>query len=240
MLAAALTLLLAPAVPLHAQAATGQPYTGPRFPGGPDSLRAYLLRHPLRQVGKGPVFVQFDVLPADRRHKPHVVLPPGRKALSGAATSAVLRLVADMPEWTPGRQDDTPITTVTLCLNEASPALPYADEMPVLPGMEPGIIGIYRYLPNIQVVTPEIVRHKLTGDVYMYFEVSETGHLENARVIGGEVPALNDAALLTVAPRTGLPERCVRGSARRAAADPALLSPRGLGTHRAVARGLPC
>ena len=198
-LAAALTLLLATAAPLHAQGPTAQLYAGPRFPGGPDSLRAFLLRHSLRQVGKGLVFVQFDVLSADRRQKPHVVLPPGRKALSGAATAAVLRLVADMPAWTPGRQDDTPITTVTLCLNGASPALAYADEMPVFPGMEPGIIGIYRYLPNIQVVTPEIVRRKLTGDVYVYFEVSETGLLENARVIGGEVPTLNDASLRTVA-----------------------------------------
>ena len=137
-------------------------YAGPRFPGGPDSLRVYLARHPLRKAGEGPVFVQFDVLPSARRHKPTLILPPGRPPLTPAVAAAALRLVAEMPEWSPGRQDvEVPITTVTLRLATGSvppaAARAYADEMPVFDGLEPGIVGFYRYMPNVQVVTPEII-----------------------------------------------------------------------------------
>ncbi len=198
-----MTMLLAPAAGLHAQLITptaARPYAGPRFPGGPDSLRAWLQRHPLPQAGRTPVFVQFDVLPSDPLHEPHVIVPPGSRTLPAAVATAALHLVAEMPTWTPGRQDvEIPITTVTLCLSEASLALAYADEMPAFPDIEPGIIGFYRYMPGIQVVTPQILQKKLAGDVYVYFEVSPAGHLENACVIGGTVPALNDAALRTVA-----------------------------------------
>ena len=144
--------------------------------------------------------MQFDVLPREPRHKPNLILRPDHSALLPAVAAAALRTVSEMPAWIPGRQDvEIPITTVTLCLTPGSTALAYADEMPVFPGLEPGIIGFYRYMPGIQVVTPEIVKNKLTGDVFVYFEVSEIGHLEKAQVIGGSVPALNDAALRTVA-----------------------------------------
>ena len=202
-----LTLGLSGALLLLAAAATAQTtpvspaaYAGPRYPGGPDSLRVYLTRHALRQAGKGPVFVQFDVLPRESKYKPTLILPPNRAALSSAMAAKALSTVTEMPAWTPGQQDvEIPITTVTLCLTPASTALAYADEMPVFPGVEPGIIGFYRFMPGIQVVTPEIIKRKLTGDVFVYFEVSDTGQLEKAQVIGGSEPALNDAALRTVA-----------------------------------------
>ena len=184
-------------------------YTGPRFPGGPDSLRVYLSRHALRT---GHTFVQFDVLPTDQLHKP-VLKYPGSKPPTIAQSAAAMRIVKAMPAWTLGRQDvDIPITTVTLCLsdNRRTAALAYADEMPVFPGMEPGIIGLYRFLPDVLVSPPksywdEKFRGKDEGQtpenefVYAYFEVSETGRIENTQIINGTSTVLNDAALQTIA-----------------------------------------
>ncbi len=199
----ALFLLLA--LPASAQTATTSPdaaYAGPRFAGGPDSLRAYISRHRLGRVSE-PVFVQFDIVPDSSPKNIHLLTPPGHKPWPAAAEAEATQLVQAMPTWTPGRQDvEIPITTMTLQLNPARPAptaLLYADEMPVFASMDPGIIGVYRYLPTIQVITPEMLRKKLKGDVYAYFEVSETGRLEHAQILDGSVPAVNEAARQTIA-----------------------------------------
>jgi len=198
-------LLTLATLPAWAQSPTASPdatYAGPRFAGGPDSLRAYLGQHRLRQVSE-PVFVQFDIGAAGPPENIHLLTPPNHKPWPAAAVAEATRLVQAMPAWAPGRQDvEIPITTMTLRLNPAQPApaaLLYANEMPVFANMEPGIIGIYRYLPTVQVITPEMIRKKLKGDVYAYFEISETGHLENVQILDGSVPAVNEAARQTLA-----------------------------------------
>lgn len=198
-------LLALVALPAWAQSPAASPdatYAGPRFAGGPDSLRAYLGRHRLRQVSE-PVFVQFDIGPDGPPQNIHLLTPPGHKPWPAAAGAEATQLVLAMPTWAAGRQDvEIPITTVTLGLNPsraASTALPYADEMPVFASMEPGIIGVYHYLPTVQIITPEMIRKKLKGDVYAYFEVSETGHLEHKQILDGSVPAVNEAARQTMA-----------------------------------------
>lgn len=206
---AASVLLAGGALPVQAQdtflPATTLPaatYAGPRFAGGPDSLRAYLSQHRLRQVSE-PVFVQFDIVPGSRPKNIHLLTPPGHQPWPPATEAEATRLVLAMPAWVPGRQDvEIPITTMTLGLNPTRPASTarlYADEMPVFANMEPGIIGIYRYLPTVQVITPEMIRQKLKGDVYAYFEVSETGHLEHVQILDGSIPAVNEAARQTIA-----------------------------------------
>ena len=202
LLPALLTLAVLPAWAQSPAASPDAAYAGPRFAGGPDSLRAYLGQHRLRQVSE-PVFVQFDIGAAGPPQNVHLLTPPGHKPWPAAAEAEATRLVQAMPAWAPGRQDvEIPITTVTLGFNPARPtptALPYADEMPVFASMEPGIIGVYRYLPTVQVITPEMIRKKLKGDVYAYFEVSETGHVEHAQILDGSVPAVNEAARQTMA-----------------------------------------
>lgn len=177
-------------------------YAGPRFAGGPDSLRAYLSQHRLRQVSE-PVYVQFDIGPGSPPQNIQLLTPPGHKPWPAAAVAEAARLVRAMPTWVPGRQDvEVPITTVTLGFNPPRPAptaLPYADEMPVFANMEPGIIGVYGYLPTVLVVPADVLRKKLQGDVYAYFEVSETGQLEHIKILGGNTPALNEAARQTIA-----------------------------------------
>lgn len=209
-----LSLLAAATLPAAAQAPEPAPtasptgsypgaaYAGPRFAGGPDSLRSYLSQHRLRQVSE-PVFVQFDIVPGSRPKNIQLLTPPGHQPWPPATEAEATRLVLAMPAWVPGRQDvEIPITTITLGFNPARPASTarlYADEMPVFANMEPGIIGIYRYLPTVQVITPEMIRQKLKGDVYAYFEVSETGHLEHVQILDGNIPAVNEAARQTIA-----------------------------------------
>jgi protein TonB len=210
-----LALLLTTASAAWAQVGTDPAYTGPRFPGGPDSLRAYLRRHPLpAAAGKGPVFVQFDVLPLHRRNEPHLLLPPGRAALSPAGQAAVWGLLAQLPDWEPGRQDvETPITTVTLCLNDPqqSPAaLSYADTMPEFAEMKPGIIGLYQRMAEVYTVdktVETILAQKLQGDAYVYFEVAETGQVEHVHILNGDHPLLVRNALQTM---SRLPQKATR------------------------------
>lgn len=206
-LTAALIVLLAASSTTQAQLPASPPaaYEGPRFPGGPDSLLAWLRRHPILKADKGPVFVQFDVMPGAPLKNLQTLTPFGRKPLKPVATAEALATARAMPAWTPGRQDvETPVTTVTLGLNPTSDAVPayaYADELPVFPGIEPGIVGLYRYLPTVLVlpeVSAEVLRKNPSNDVYAYFEVSETGRIENRQIISGNLPALNKAALLTL------------------------------------------
>ena len=197
-----LTLFLTVTGPAASQAVSAA-YEGPRYPGGPDSLRAYLRRHTIPKAGAEPVFVQFDVVPSAPFKNLQVLTPPGRRTPKPAITAATLAAAKAMPAWIPGRQDvETPITTVTLGFNQGSNkglAYPYADEMPVFADMAPGIIGLYRYLPTV-LVMPElgVLRKNAMNDVYAYFEVAETGRLENRQIIGGNLPALNQAAMLTL------------------------------------------
>ena len=211
-------LSVLPVAILQAQPTTpvATTYAGPRFIGGPDSLRAYLGRHPLRQTSE-QVFVQFEVGPGTRPKNVRLRATPGSRPWPAAVAAEVARLVQAMPTWTPGRQDvEIPIRTVTLALNAppaAAPAYAYADEMPVFANMEPGILGLYRYLPTVQVTTPEILQNDLTGDVYVYLEVSETGRLEHVSILDGDVPALCNAARQTIArlPQQALKPAQLRG-----------------------------
>lgn len=145
-LAAALTLLLAPAAPLHAQASTGQPYTGPRFPGGPDSLRALLSRasrHAASPV-TGRMLVQFELKADGQPTNLTLIRPPAplNKPLVEATARALDYIEAHMPAWQPAlptpQSSPTKPVPITLLVDFPAPDAPvlpyayaYADESPV-------------------------------------------------------------------------------------------------------------
>ena len=140
-----LCLLATPA--LHAQTATVSnlaDYAGPRYPGGPDSLRA-LVGRSTRQAGAAPAghaLVQFELMPDGQPTKYSVKTPPGRanKPLAEAAAAALRYLEAHMPAWQPAppdpeaRANEKP-NRMSLVLDFATPttAQPYAyaDQNPV-------------------------------------------------------------------------------------------------------------
>jgi periplasmic protein TonB len=142
----AIGLLAAPA--LHAQTTTVSSladYAGPRYPGGPDSLRALVYRS-TRQAGAAPAghaLVQFELKPDGQPEKYTVVTLPGRanKPLAEAVASAQRYLQAHMLSWQPASPDPEVKSAATkakplvliLDFSTASAAQPYlyADEMPV-------------------------------------------------------------------------------------------------------------
>lgn len=93
-------LLLAAAAPVLAQsrppaaAPAGAAYAGPRFPGGPDSLRA-LVSRATRQAGPAPVgnmMVGLELKDGRQPQRFELLTPPraGSRALRQAATAALI------------------------------------------------------------------------------------------------------------------------------------------------------
>ena len=146
-----LGLLLSP--PLHAQttAAPGlADYTGPRYPGGPDSLRALVYRS-TRQAGAAPaakILVRFELGTDGRPANFKLITPPGsiNTALLRAAGAAVDYLQERMLTWQPEAPDpaakpaaEPPKNALVLDFSNSAPdtrPYSYADQMPRFPAME--------------------------------------------------------------------------------------------------------
>ena len=140
-----LMLLAAPA--LHAQTTVSNlaDYTGPRYPGGPDSLRALVGRSTRQAAGAVPTghaLVHFELMPNGQPTKYTLLTPSGRtnKPLTEAADRALRYIQAHMVAWQPAppspeaKPDGEP-TKVSLVLDFATPpatqAFEYADQNPV-------------------------------------------------------------------------------------------------------------
>ena len=137
--------LLAP-LALRAQTAVSSlaDYTGPRYPGGPDSLRALVYRS-TRQAGPAPAghaLVQFELLPDGQPTQYTLIIPPGRSTdpLAEAATNALRYLEVHMPAWQPGTsaakvKPGDKFSRINLVLDFAAPsatqAYAYAEQQPV-------------------------------------------------------------------------------------------------------------
>ncbi len=118
-------------------------YTGPRYPGGPDSLRALVYRSTrlTTPAPTGRVLVQFELKP-DGQPQIFQLVPPPRPAnreLLKAAATALSYLEARMPAWQPAPPDPTtPAGTdskISLMLDFTTPqaAQPYCytDQKPI-------------------------------------------------------------------------------------------------------------
>jgi protein TonB len=107
------------AIPLPPQVDTIYAYaevdTPPLFPGGEDSLKSYIyknLRYP--EIAKendiqGTVYVAFII---DKTGA--VIKPTVKKGLKGAGKSCdneAIRLIKNMPKWSPGKQNGKQIST---------------------------------------------------------------------------------------------------------------------------------
>ena len=199
-----------------AQAApAGAEYTGPRYPGGPDSLRAALRR--LARVpgtpASGELLIQLQ-LGADGRPRDLTLLnaPPGPHAvrLTISQAQALDAALARWPAWQLPAQPpaDSPATiTLPLAFGPAAgpAALAYADAAPVFapgslgpdsrqPGGSPTLLAFVQR----QIRYPaDDLRARRQGRACGYFEVSETGAIEQRRIVGSLSPTI-DAELLRV------------------------------------------
>lgn len=107
---ALLSISLLAASVLHAQTTAVSnlaDYSGPRYPDGPDSLRA-LVGRSTRQAGAAPAghaLVQFELKPDGQPEKYTLITLPGgtNKPLADATANALRYLEAHMPAWQPAR-----------------------------------------------------------------------------------------------------------------------------------------
>lgn len=206
-----LTLLLGPAA-LAASAQANLPpvaYTGPRYPGGPDSLRVALQR--LAATPDAPVagefFIKLELDKAGRLRNATPLYSPRTPAaghLTKKQTQALDAALARWPAWqlTAGQPaTGAPTVILPIAFNPAAslPALAYSDQEPGFAARSLGQdarqpVGIEQLLSFLQrqVRYPaEALRRQEQGRVYAYFEISETGAVEQQRVVGSAGPTLD-------------------------------------------------
>lgn len=180
----------------------GQPYDGPFFPFGPDSLRRFLAwgaRHTDYPQLHGRYLVY---LPLSSFGQPHwenaapLLTPQGLKA-SPDAPNALRQVLRAMPRWRPALAPDGPPSVVlAVYFGSAvpSPALAYADFMPVF-AAGPGTAAALsqRLAAQLRQQQPA-----LRGRASAYVELDETGRPANAQLLLASRPALGTALLQAV------------------------------------------
>lgn len=227
----ALLLATVPCVTAQTTAPTTA-YTGPRYPGGPDSLRALVYRS-TRQLASslaGRSVIQFELKDGRQPNNFKVVGPEraNKSDLAQATQAAMQYLQAQMLAWEPAppRSEDKPGRNpkIMLALNFAAIAraqpYAYADQDPVFPYLEAlraqGNTPNFKNNPEGEAVfaklaasnsslasylqrqvryPPEALRNQQQGQVKVYFEVSESGAIENPEVVGSAGGALDSEVL---------------------------------------------
>lgn len=220
------TLLLLPAGLLVAPAALAQastptatapaglnPYTGPRFPGGPDSLQAILRRvlRPASPTLTGQLFMRLELNKNGQPEQYMLLTPPDRAGAQLARTKEVKAIVQQLPAilgpWQLGSSTNRaqPGNSIVLPLYFGPPSaslpLPYSEEEPVFFSLAPKKnaprMSALDFLQRQFRYPAEDLRNQVQGTAYGYFEVSETGAVENRRIVSGLSYSI-DAELLRV------------------------------------------
>ena len=190
-------------------------YAGPRFPGGPDSLRAQVARQVrvANPAWVGVIFVRLDLDGTGTLTKANFLVPPaGTPAATLVRNQEVQalaeQLVQRLPRWQPGlalAPGQAALTTPTLRLPFGLPSvaepLSYSEEYPTfaVPSRQPAnpLGNVVSYLQRLVRYPAEDIRARRQGTVYAYFEVSETGAVEHPQIVGSLSPGL-DAEVLRV------------------------------------------
>jgi protein TonB len=200
-------------------------YRGPRYPGGPDSLRATVRRY-LRAASPalvGELFLHLELDSTGRSRQAYFLPPPaGSPAialyLSPEAQSLTRQLVQRLLPWEVPSQPrgqwygaQGPGVTVTLPFGPepAVSARAYSDENPTFSVVPLPVFASRKTVVPFNLIEffyrqihypYEDLRRGRGGTVFAYFEVSETGKVEQRRIVGTVSPTL-DAEVLRVLQR---------------------------------------
>jgi protein TonB len=175
-------------------------YTGPRYRGGPDSLRASVQRV-LRQASPtlvGQLFVRLELDQAGQIRKLELLPPPDRTTVllsrNKEVKAIIQQLQSKLANWLPvpsGSPEATArATSIILPLPFGTGPVPlvYSDENPAFPAALPGSptrdTSVLDFLQRQFRYPVEDLRNQVQGKVYLYFEVSETGAVEQRRIAG--------------------------------------------------------
>lgn len=213
LLLALLAPALWPAPALHAQTTVARlaDYTGPRYPGGPDSLRALVYRS-VRPAGAAPagrLLVRFELPDGSKPQKFRLAYTDQlvNSELVKAGTDATEYLQGHMLNWWPGvptKAFGREMPQVSLALNFPAPsaanqAYAYADQPPVFaslveaaraggarsfrPSADPAPVSLIRFIQMLVRYPSAALRQNQQGTVYVYLEVTETGAIEYSEVV---------------------------------------------------------
>lgn len=202
-------------MPLVRQSATPTVYSGPRFPGGPDSLQAAVWRvvRTASPALVGTVFLRLELDDQGRPGKASFLPPPPKSPAEALATNLEVQqlaaqLVKQLPVWQvpPGIPSEVRVEPLSITLpllfgtGSMPTALNYSDENPEFPAQ----VVRGRAAPSLVVFTQmqirypvEAMRGRQQGRVFGYFEVSPTGAIERLSIAGSASPAL-DAEIMRV------------------------------------------
>ena len=228
--AALLLLLTGPAVlAQNTPASTAQPgpnvYAGPRFAGGPDSLRTVLQRA-LRPAGPyltGQLFMRLELNQTGQPNN-YYLLPPADQASAVVArrpeTKVLLQQLATrLSPWQLGtstnRSQPGNIMVLPLDFGPLPEPLPllYSDENPVFFGpvtkKDSRPMGALEFIQRQFRYPADALRNGVQGTAYVYFEVSETGAVEHRRLASGLSPSVDTEILraLNTLPTATTPPR---------------------------------
>ena len=194
-------------------------YTGPRFPGGPDSLRAALRRllRPASPALTGQLFLALLLNQERRSRRPYLLSPPTDSPANALfynkeAEALARQVVRQLPSWQPGPGEPGrvgPAATgaiIPLTFGPEPPEMPfaYSDENPAFPaqilqdnGLSQRGLSLTEFLKTQLHYPVAALQQGKQGTVYGYFEVSETGAIEQRRIVGSADATL-DAEVLRV------------------------------------------
>lgn len=181
----------------------GQPYEGPFFPFGPDSLRRFLAwgaRHTDYPQLHGRYLVRLGLHPTTGQPLWETAAPllsPLDLKANPDAPNALRQVLRAMPRWRPALAPGgsrSVVLPVYFGSAAASPALVYADFMPVF-AAGPGTAAALsqRLTDKLRLQQPG-----LRGSASAYVEIDETGRPAQAQLLLASRPALGAALLQAV------------------------------------------
>jgi TonB family protein len=186
------------------QLASSVATTGPSFPGGPDSLRAYAARgaHSAGPAADGLAMVEFDLDNDGHPQNVKAVMPSNAKArATPAAYAAAVRLVEHSPAWAMGSANArNRHQLLSFAFGNTKPvsASSYTNlRYPTFPGSQPTLEGLTNYIQRQAQYPEAAMDRREQGRVYVSFEVSESGEVEQVQIIGS-VTATLDAEVVRV------------------------------------------
>ena len=163
----------------------------PEFPGGSDSLCAYIARNikypetAKKEKIEGRVFVTF-VIEKDGQVSSAKIL----RDIGGGCGEEAIRVVKSMPKWKPGTQRGNPVRVqfnLPVSFELERDVVVEDDEIFLVVENEPEFSGgkdsLYAYIAR-NIVYPEAAKkEKIEGQVYVSFIVEKNGQVSSVKLL---------------------------------------------------------
>ncbi len=186
----------------------------PEFPGGMEGLMSYLstnIHYPenaKNQGVEGRVFINF-IIEKDGSVDSAKVL----RGIGGGCDEEALRVVSEMPDWTPGYQHGEAVRvsynlpvkfsldksehklTHTYVIDDTDSVYTLVDVMPEFPG---GVNALMSYLSEHITYPEQAKKEGVHGRVFISFVIEKTGKVNNVNVLRGIGEACDEEAVRVI------------------------------------------